>query len=166
MEQTNNKDDLKKQLEILDEIKKKLYNNIKDYTKEEQELIKKLDDIEELKKANYKNYLEGFDEQFETHTKIRTEETPLLMELFNEFLQHIYKPSNMYWVAAKTKNKIKEDLLKTLNDEQKHMLEQIEFCEDRILDDMTEQAYIFGYATSIQLREEATKQYPSKKEEF
>lgn len=165
MEQLNNKDDLQKELDILDKVKKKLYNNINDYSKEEQEIIKKLDDIEELKKANYKKYLEGFDEEFETHTKIRTEETPLLMALFNEFVEHIYKPSNMYWVAAKTKNMIKEDLLKTLNDEQKDMLEQIQFCEDRILDDMTEQAFIYGYAISVELREESINQYSSKKEE-
>ena len=163
MEQAN-KDDLKMQLDILDKVKKKLYNNINEYSKEEQELIKKLDDIEELKKANYKDYLKSFDEEFETHTKIRTEETPLLMQLFNEFIQNIYKPSNMYWVAAKTKNIIKEDLLKTMNDEQKDMLEQLQFCEDRILDDLTEQAFIYGYAISIELKEEAVSQYSSKKE--
>ena len=165
MEQANNKEDLKKQLDILDRVKNKLYGSIDEYSKEQQQIIKKLDDIEELKKANYKDYLKNFDEEFETHNKIRTQETPLLMQLFNEFVQHDYKPSNMYWVAAKTKNKIKEDLIKTLNDEQKDLLEQLQFCEDRILDDMTEQAYIYGYAISVQLREEAISQYPSKKEE-
>lgn len=87
------------------------------------------------------------------------------MGIFNEFVEHIYRPSNMYWLAAKTKSMIKEDLLKTLNDEQKDLLEQLQLCEDRILDDMTEQAFIYGYAISVESREEAVSQYPPKTED-
>lgn len=163
MEQDQKELELKQQIQELDKVKKIMYSRINEFNKEQQELIEKLDDIEELKKANYKNYLEGFDEEFETHTKNRIEETPLLKEMFNEFVQQIYRPSNMYWVAIKTKGIIKEDLLKTLNDEQKNMLEQLQFCEDKILEDMTEQAYIYGYATAVELRDEAVKQYSSKK---
>ena len=109
--------------------------------------------------------LESFDEEFETHTKNRIKETPLLMGIFNEFVEHIYKPSNMYWVAAKTKNIINDELLKTLNEQQKNLLEQWQYCEDRILDDMVEQAFVYGYATAVELREEAIKQYPHKIED-
>lgn len=163
MKQDNETQELKQQIQVLDRVKKTMYSRIHEFDKDQQELIKKLDDIEELKKANYKNYLEGFDEAFETHTQDRLKETPLLMRMFNEFVEHIFKPSNMYWLAAKTKNRIKEDLLKTLNDEQKDMLDQFQLCEDRILDDMTEQAFIYGYSIAMQSREEAIKQYPSKK---
>ena len=163
--QQSQEQELKNQISRLHKVKKNLYSRIHEFDKDQQELIKKLDDIEELKKANYKNYLEGFDEAFETHTQDRLKETPLLMRMFNEFVEHIFKPSNMYWLAAKTKNRIKEDLSKTLTDEQKDMLEQFQLCEDRILDDMTEQAFIYGYAIAMQSREEAIKQYPSKKED-
>ena len=163
MDQEQEKQELNKKINTLDKVKKTLYNRIHEFDKDQQELIKKLEDIEELKKANYKNYLEGFDEAFETHTQDRLKETPLLMRMFNEFVEHIFKPSNMYWLAAKTKNRIKEDLSKTLTDEQKDMLEQLQLCEDRILDDMTEQAFIYGYSIAMQSREEAINQYPSKK---
>ena len=165
MDQEQEKQELNKKINTLDKVKKTLYNRIHEFDKDQQELIKKLDDIEELKKANYKNYLEGFDEAFETHTQDRLKETPLLMRMFNEFVEHIFKPSNMYWLAAKTKNRIKEDLSKTLTDEQKDMLEQLQLCEDRILDDMTEQAFIYGYSIAMQSREEAINQYTSKKED-
>ena len=46
-----------------------MYSRINEFDKEQQKLIKQLDDIETLRKQNYKNYLEGFDEEFETHTK-------------------------------------------------------------------------------------------------
>ena len=165
MDQEQEKQELNKKINTLDKVKKTLYNRIHEFDKDQQELIKKLEDIEELKKVNYKNYLEGFDEAFETHTQDRLKETPLLMRMFNEFVEHIFKPSNMYWLAAKTKNRIKEDLSKTLTDEQKDMLEQLQLCEDRILDDMTEQAFIYGYSIAMQSREEAINQYPSKKED-
>ena len=157
--------ELKKEIDTLDKVKKNLYSRIHEFDKKQQDLIKKLDDIEELKKANYKNYLEGFDEEFETHTQDRLKETPLLMRMFNEFVEHIFKPSNMYWVAAKAKNMIKEDLRQTLDEREQDLLEQLQLCEDRILDDMTEQAFIYGYAIAIQSRDEAINQYPSRKED-
>lgn len=165
MEQDQEELKIKQQIQVLDKVTKTMYSRINEFNNEQQELIKQLDDIETLRKQNYKNYLEGFDEEFETHTKVRIKETPLLIGIFNEFVEHIYRPSNMYWLAAKTKSMIKEDLLKTLNDEQKDLLEQLQLCEDRILDDMIEQAFIYGYAISVESREEAVSQYPYKKED-
>ena len=156
---------IKQQIQVLDKVKKAMYGRINEFNKDQQELIKQLDDIEELKKANYKDYLKGFDEEFETHTQLRIRETPLLMRMFNEFVENIYKPSKMYWLVAKTKEIINQELIKNLNDEQKDLLEQWQYCEDRILDDMIEQAFVYGYATAVELREEAIKQYPSKTED-
>lgn len=65
-------------------------------------------------------------------------------------------------LATKTKSIIKEEILKSLNEEQKNLLEQLQQCEDRILDDMIEQAYVYGYSTAVTLRDEALKQYQPK----
>lgn len=147
---------------MLETVKKIMNSKINEYSEEQKELIKKLENIEELKEERYKNYLKGFDEEFETHTQTRIKETPLLISLFNEFIQNIYRPSNLYWVATKTKSIIKEEILKSLNEEQKNLLEQLQQCEDRILDDMIEQAYVYGYSTAVTLRDEALKQYQPK----
>ena len=165
MEQDQEELKIKQQIQVLDKVTKTMYSRINEFNNEQQELIKQLDDIETLRKQNYKNYLEGFDEEFETHTQLRIKETPLLLALFNEFVQEIYRPSEMYKLAAKTKNIINDELLKTLNEEQKDLLEQWQYCEDRILDDMVEQAFVYGYATAVELREEAIKQYPPKTED-
>lgn len=165
MEQDQEELKIKQQIQVLDKVKKTMYSRINEFNNEQQKLIKQLDDIEELRKQNYKNYLEGFDEEFETHTKVRIKETPLLLALFNEFVQEIYRPSEMYKLAAKTKNIINDELLKILNEEQKNLLEQWQYCEDRILDDMVEQAFVYGYSTAVELREEAIKQYPPKTED-
>ena len=137
MEQDQEELKIKQQIQVLDKVKKTMYSRINEFNKEEQELIKHLDNLEQQKKENYKNHLEGF----ETHTQLRIKETPLLLALFNEFVQEIYRPSKMYKLAAKTKNIINDELLKTLNEEQKNLLEQWQYCEDRILDNMVEQAF-------------------------
>lgn len=164
MEQGQEELKIKQQIQVLDKVKKTMYSRINEFNKEEQELIKHLDNLEQQKKENYKNHLEGFDEEFETHTKQRINETPLLMNLFQEFVQQIYKPSNLYNIARDAKAKISEELEHSLDKEQKYLLKQLEFCRSRMEDDMTEQAFIFGYAMSCQLREEAIKQYPYKNE--
>lgn len=101
--------------------------------------------IEEMQKDEnkYKDYLEGFDEEFEINCKQRIKETPLLLSLFQEFVQQIYRPSKLYELARKTKTIISDELINTLDNEQKELLEQWQYCEDRMLDDMIEQAFIF-----------------------
>lgn len=112
------------------------------------------------KEKNIKNYLEGFDEEFKTHTKNRIQETPLLLKLFNDFIQRIYRPSKVYKLALKNKNEISEKLNKTLTEEQKQLFKQWQYFDDEILFDLTEQSFIYGYSMCCQLRDEAIKQYP------
>ena len=52
---------------------------------------------------------------------------------------------------------------KTFTDEQLYLVEQYQYCEDRISDDLQEQAFIFGYAMSNELKYEAITKYQNKK---
>ena len=119
---------------------------------------------EELEKAksNFQDYLEGFDEEFETHTKERIKETPLLLKVFNEFVEEIYQPTQIYNLALKLRNQIKDEMEETFTIEQLKLIEQYQFYEDRMSDDMIEQAFIYGYAMNDELRYEAKKQYAKK----
>lgn len=110
----------------------------------------------------FKKYLENFDEQFETYTAERMTETPLLVNVFNEFIQENYKTSQIYNLALKLRNQIKDEMKKTFTEEQLNLLEQYQFYEDRMSDDMIEQAFIYGYAMNDELRYEAKKQYAKK----
>src|SRR5699024_8994829 len=76
-------------------------------------------EIESKRENKIKDYLEGFDEEFETNIKERIKETPLLINLFNDFVQQIYKPSKLYKLAIKTQNDIYEEMKKTFTEEQK-----------------------------------------------
>lgn len=162
MEQYNNIDELTKKLQALDEEKKTLYTRIDNFSKEEQKIIKQLYDMEKQERKRYKNYLKEFDESFETNARKTIQETPLLIALFREFIEQIYKPSKIYWMVSKIKKGINDKLTSNLNDEQKNLLEQWQECENRMSDDLLEQAFIYGYATAVSFREEAVKQYPPK----
>lgn len=114
------------------------------YEFSKQTIISKPTENYKKEKENlYTGYLVGFDKEFETHTRQRIKETPLLMNLFQEFVQQIYKPSNLYNIARVAKAKISEELEKTLNEEQKQLLKQWEFCKDRMEDDVIEQSFIY-----------------------
>ena len=125
----------------------------------------KSEDYMQRKEEIYSGYLEGFDEEFETHIKNRIKETPLLMELFNKFAEEIYKPNTIQEISNKICSRIESELDKTLNKEQKKLFEQWKFCEDKLSNDLAEQSFIYGYLISTELREEARKQYPYKEKE-
>ena len=125
------------------------------------QLEKKLEELED--KTEFKNYLEGFDKVFETHTVKRIKETPLQLKLFNTFAQEIYQPTELQEKITKVKKEIKEEMKKTFTDEQLYLVEQYQYCEDRISDDLQEQAFIFGYAMSNELKYEAITKYQNKK---
>lgn len=166
MQRKNKKEELEKEIKNMQtkDLLKLLVEKM-GYEFSKEKIIEKPSEKYQKKKEDlYTGYLKGFDEEFKTHTGQRIKETPLLITLFQEFVQEIYQPSSLYQMAQQIKSKISDELDKTLNKKQKKLLEQWKFCEDRLLDDMIEQAFVYGYSMASQLREEAIKQYPYKED--
>lgn len=157
------KEQLEEDLKVIEQLEKNTgqkFETSKAIKKELDNLQQMINEEEERK--NYKYYLKGFDEEFQTHLQDRMKETPLLLNLFREFVKEIYSPTKIERLAVHIKAEIKEELDNTLTIEQKYYMEQLQFLEDRILDDMVEQGFVYGYAMGIQLKNEAIKQYPYK----
>lgn len=148
----------------------------KDVEKRKKELIKELallynynieknnakipkEEIKEKRIVNVKDYLEGFDKEFETYTQEKIKEVPLLINLYQEFLQEVYQPSKRYLLALKIKNEINEDIEKTFTEEQQELMKQFKECQDIMINDMNEESFIYGYCMASELREEAIKRY-------
>lgn len=149
-----NKDIEKRKKELIKELAL-LYNyNIE---KDNAKITK--EEIEEKRKVNVKDYLEGFDKEFETYTQEKIKEVPLLINLYQEFLQEVYQPSKRYLLALKIKNKINDDIEETFTEEQQELMKQFKECQDIILNDMTEESFIYGYCMASELREEAIERY-------
>lgn len=154
MEQENSKEALEKRLSDIGKVKNTLKSRLDKFSNEESNIMQQLQEIEKLQndENKYNDYLEGLDEEFDTNCKNRIKETPLLLSLFQEFVQQIYRPSKLYKLAHKTKQIIDDELRNTLDKEQKNLLEQWQFCEDRILDDMIEQAFIFRICNECSIK--------------
>lgn len=148
----------------------------KDIEKRKKELIKELavlynynieknntkipkEEIKEKRIVNVKDYLEGFDKEFETYTQEKIKEIPLIINLYQEFLQEVYQPSKRYQLAIKIKKEIDKDIEKTFTEEQQKLMKQYKECQNIILNDMTEEAFVYGYCMATELREEAIKRY-------
>lgn len=146
---------LKEDLEVL----KSIENNIGQKLSSVKEIENKIAKINENPVSKYKEFLKGFDEEFETHTKNRIKETPLLLTLFRDFIQEIYRPSEIYKLSIQAKKQITEELNKNLNKQQIKLLEKWQYYENIMSEDLVEQAFIYGYSMCNQLKEESIKQY-------
>lgn len=144
-------------------MKEELKNKQKQLLEEVVEVDKnrKIDskEIEQRREINVKNYLEGFDKEFETDVAEKINKTPLMVRLYKDFIQEIYQPSKRYKLALKIKNEIDEDISKTFTKEQQELMKQFKECESIMIDDIVQEAFVFGFSMGYQLKEEATKKY-------
>lgn len=120
-------------------------------------------DIEEKRINNVKDYLKGFDTEFETSMQEKIKEVPLLISLYQEFLQEVYQPSKRYKLALKLRNEINDDIEKTFTEEQQELMKQYKECELIMIDDITEEAFVYGFSLAYQLKEESIKKYNTEK---
>lgn len=126
--------------------------------KEEKPTVSK-EEIEEKRKVNVRNYLEGFYKEFKIYKKEITKEIPLLINLYEEFLQEVYNPSDRYKLALKIINEINEDIEKTFSEEQQELMKQFKECQDIMIDDMVQEAFVYGYAMASELKKEVINRY-------
>ena len=120
-------------------------------------------DIKEKRINNVKDYLKSFDKEFETNVQEKIKEVPLLISLYQEFLQEVYQPSNRYKLALKLRNEINDDIEKTFTEEQQELMKQYKECVLIMIDDMTEESFIYGFSLAYQLKEESIKKYNTSK---
>ena len=107
------------------------------------------------KQKNMKIHFKDFDIAFKTETLDIQKDFPFICEIFNTFLQEIYYASDKIKKLDKQENKLKTELLDTLNYEQTIQLEKILKCEQNAFDDGVEQAFAFGLSLALQLYSES-----------
>ena len=107
------------------------------------------------KQENMKIHFKDFDIAFKTETLDIQKDFPFICEIFNTFLQEIFYASDKIKKLDKQENKLKTELLDTLNYEQTIQLEKILKCEQNAFDDGVEQAFAFGLSLALQLYSES-----------
>ena len=142
------------------EQKKQLKENVEQSLKQEKSLAKEIEDmIDQLEQEENKaeDYLKSFDEEFNTAVNERIKETPLLKIVFEQFINEIYRPNKIQNQILNILVKLEDEISKEFTEKQKTIFNQWKFCEDRMTDDLAEQAFMYGYAMANQLRNETEK---------
>ena len=109
--------------------------------------------------------MDNFDKEDYTHLKEKVKEIPLLINVFRKLIDEIFELNEFQLAVLQKQVSIENELLKNLTSEQIQLLEQLQKCGNILNSEMVEQAFIFGYSTAVELRNEAIKQYPQNKNE-
>ena len=97
-----------------------------------------------------------FDEAFNTHTKNEIKrDMPLLNILFNELKDKLYTTSKEYIESQRECCKLYVELFKSLNAEQKELLEKIDEFNCQIYSEQEKKLFIWGYLIAKELDNEA-----------
>ena len=102
------------------------------------------------------NYKVLFDEIFNAHTTDEIElDMPILNMLFNELRDKLYTTSKEYIELQKECCKLYDELFKSLNIEQKELLEKIDEMNCQIYAEQEKKLFIWGYLIARELDRES-----------
>ena len=121
--------------------------------------ISKIDNIEYIEKvkSRYIEYLENFDKECKTNARNLINEVPLLIAIYEDFVQELIQPTAISKKAEKELQRIKDELINTLEPQQIKLFKEAEDIEENLSDERERQAYIYGYIISTIQKQEATK---------
>lgn len=97
--------------------------------------------------------------------KVNDTSTKIIYDLFIEYIENIYSPSNEYKRISKIANNKRDRLENTMNDNQKKLLDA--YCEKRneSAGEVVEQAFVYGFCLANQLRDTIENFYIIKRKE-
>lgn len=129
-----------------------------------------IDDVIKDKEKNKSEYIindrvnqfiREFEEDFDVKlNKNKMDTTDTLVDLYNQYMQVSYSPTPIELQAQKLKNKLQKELESQLTEEQIIILREIDYCSSRLREDIVEQAFVYGYSMSSQMKQEAVNKYP------
>ena len=111
------------------------------------------------KKCNFKNYLEIFDNEYNTNSRVLSKDVPLMLEIFKKFSQDIIQLTDETRKVHADVVRTSDELRNTLEPYQIALLEKMQDYDSEIQDDREQQAFVYGYVTATHLKLESRKQY-------
>lgn len=109
-------------------------------------------------------FISQFEKDFKTDVVKESilAKAPILFELYNNYILTHHKPTTTYQRALDLGNKLQEQLEKDLTDQQKILLGEIDYCNTRMYEDLTQQLFVYGYIMHSQLDNECNNMKESK----
>lgn len=106
-----------------------------------------------MKQKKILEIIEEFNREFDSKIQIRREETPILMGLFQQFSDQLYRDNKLVLKGIEKKQKIVDSM--SLTDKQLKLMEKYDELEYLVSDNMVERAFIYGYAVAQNIKFEA-----------
>lgn len=124
-------------------------------------------DNKEIKQEYILELVKEFDVTFDTSVagKINIETTSMIKNLFLEYIETIYSPSNEYKKIGKVAKRKREKFEETLTAEQKELLEDYFETENQKVGEIIEQSFVYGFCLANQLRDEIGHIYNIKRKD-
>lgn len=118
-----------------------------------------------MKTNNILELIREFDITFNADMakKINNDTTKIIYDLFIEYVENIYSPSNEYKRISKIANRKRDKLENTMTENQKKLLD--DYCEKRneSAGEVVEQAFVYGFCLANQFRNTLENFYIIKK---
>ena len=113
---------------------------------------------------DFERYLINFEKEYNIYLKNKRQEIPVLVDTFSGLIDDIFETDDFKNSIVGTQMKLTEELLKASNGKQAKLFNEIQEFQNVAFSETVERAFIFGYATAIQLREDLKKYTKNKNE--
>lgn len=120
-----------------------------------------------IKQEHILELAKEFDVTFDTEVavKINTSTTSIIKDLFIEYVENIYSPSDEYKKIGKVAKDKRAKLEETMTSAQKEMLEDLFETENQRSDEIVEQSFVYGFCLANQLIDEIGHIYNIKRKD-
>ena len=106
---------------------------------------------------DFKKYLINFEKEYNIYLRNKRQEIPVLVDTFNNLIDDIFETDDFKNSIVGTQMKLTEELLKVSNGKQANLFKEIQEFQNVSFSETVERAFIFGYTTAVQLREDLKK---------
>ena len=108
-------------------------------------------------------YLKNFDIECATNSLNLAKDVPLLLTIYQEFVQDIIRPTETSKRVHNELVRVSDEFRNTLNREQIQLLEQMQDYMEEIHSESERQAFVFGYLIMSHLKSESKIKYSKRR---
>ena len=100
---------------------------------------------------NMNTFVEQFNKEFGSKIKIDLKDTPLIFNIFNEYIEQTFKTSDLYLEIINKILEIEDEFKNSLTEEQEKLFDKWETYKDEIASYMSKRSFIYGFCCDKQL---------------
>ena len=104
-----------------------------------------------MKIENIIIFTKQFNKEFGSKIEISNKNIPLLLNMFNEYIEQNFKTSDLYNEILGRIVELEEQLKETLTDEQQDLFDKWDIYKDELNQYTSEKSFIYGYCLDKEL---------------